>query len=152
MEGIRKSIQVSINNKEAFHRFVHEFNAWWPSGYTWSQQGLQEISIDAKKDGLCTEIGPYGFRCDWGRGIDLQENQFIVLKWQISPKREPIPNPEKASSVRIEFNEVEEATFVKLEHFDFENHGADGNSYEQAMNSEMGWDYILAKFKKYCES
>lgn len=151
MDAITKSVKFSISRKEVFRKFLHEFNAWWPKAYTWSQEKLQEIRIDAKKDGLCTEIGPFGFRCDWGRVTDLEENRLIVLKWQISPKREPIPNPEKSSTVRIEFTDDGDSTFIKLEHSHFGNHGSDSDSYKQAMNSEVGWDYILAEFKTYCE-
>ena len=62
---------------------MNELNEWWPKEYTWSQDKLKEIRINGQKDGLCTEIGPYGFRCDWGRVTELTENEKIKLKWQI---------------------------------------------------------------------
>ena len=34
---------------------------------------------------------------------NLLENKKIGLKWQIGPKREPIPNPDKASDLNIDF-------------------------------------------------
>lgn len=153
MDGVVKRIEVAVTLREAYRIFLHKLNEWWPQEYTWSQKTLQEISIDAKKNGLCTEIGPFGFRCDWGRVIELEENKRIVLKWQISPKREPIPNPENASKIAIEFVYVaNEITMIKFDHFDFQNHGDDAESYQQIMNGEMGWDYILGKYKNYCES
>lgn len=153
MDGIGKSIKVLVGKEKAYHKFVNELNDWWPKEYTWSQDNLKEIRIDAKKDGLCTEIGPFGFRCDWGRVTEVEENERIDLKWQISAKREPIPDPEKASQLRIEFIEEEtERTLIRLEHFDFENHGDDEESYRQMMNGDMGWDYILGRYKNYCEN
>lgn len=101
MEKITKVVVVEIDREGAFSKFLNEFNEWWPREYTWSQDNLEEIRIKGKKDGLCTEIGPYGFRCDWGRVTELTENRKIVIKWQISPKREQVPNPEKIRTLTI---------------------------------------------------
>jgi hypothetical protein len=65
MGRISKNITVDLVSAEAYQKFVTEINEWWPKEYTWSQNMLHELTIDARKDGLCTEIGPYGFRCDW---------------------------------------------------------------------------------------
>lgn len=151
MEKIAKVLNVEIAKDKAFHKFLNELNEWWPKEYTWSQDKLKEIRIDGQKDGLCTEIGPHGFRCDWGRVLDLIDNEKIELKWQISPKREPIPNPEKASDIKLIFKENDGSTIVKFEHLNFENHGDDGEKYKNMMNGEQGWDYILNAYKEYCE-
>lgn len=64
IETISKKIVVGINVDTAFKKFTKELNQWWPKEYTWSQDTLEEIYIDVKEQGLCTEIGPHGFRCD----------------------------------------------------------------------------------------
>ncbi len=151
MNKISKKIGLNVSAEKAFHKFVHEFNEWWPKEYTWSQQQLREIKIEAKKDGLCSEIGPYGFRCDWGRVTEFAENQKIGLKWQISPKREPIPNPDNASDIQINFLQYEDSTTLTFEHFNFENHGESAENYCNMMDSEYGWDYILQKYKSFCK-
>lgn len=113
---------------------------------------IEKNWIEEKEDGLCIEIGPYGFRCDWGRVTGLTENKKIELKWQISPRREPIPNPEKASDLIIEFKENKDSsTSVEFEHRNFENHGDGAEDYREMMNGKQGWDYILDCYKKYCE-
>ncbi|MEL7586160.1 MAG: SRPBCC family protein [Prolixibacteraceae bacterium] len=153
MKKISKVIRVGIGRDKSFSKFLNQLNEWWPKEYTWSQDKLKEIRIEEKKDGLCTEIGPHGFRCDWGRVTELAENQKIIIKWQISPKREPVPNPEKASEVEIIFKENgNSATTVELEHRNFENHGDGWEAYLKIMDSEQGWEYILNRFRKYCES
>ena len=75
MEEIIKNITVGINAEMAFEKFVLALNKWWPKEYTWSGDALKEIRMDAKVDGLCTEIGPYDFRCDWGRVTGLNKNK-----------------------------------------------------------------------------
>lgn len=152
MKSIEKSAVVSSIKSAAFNRFVNELNEWWPREYTWSQDTLKEIRMDAKKGGLCTEIGPYGFRCDWGRITEFKENERIDFKWQISSKREPVPNPNRASQVVVEFDEVEnDSTTVRLEHKNFENHGDGAEEYMAMMDSPPGWDYILNCYREYCE-
>ncbi len=153
MESIHKEIPIDIASDVAFKRFVYELNAWWPREYTWSQDALQEIKIDGRVNGLCTETGPYGFRCDWGRVKEIVEGVRIELKWQISPKREPIPDPEKASDIRIEFKAIGElSTRLEFEHLNFEKHGEGAAEYQKMMDSKQGWNYILECFQKYVQN
>ena len=152
MEMISKKLNIGISSEGAFSKFVYEIGKWWPKEYTWSQDKLVDMRIDGKVDGLCTETGPYGFRCDWGRVTKLEENREIGLKWQISPKREPVPDPAKASDIRVEFKEDgKSSTIMEFEHRNFENHGDGSMDYLKMMDSAQGWDYILNSFKKYCE-
>ncbi len=152
MEKIIRKLTIEISLERAFKKFLNELSEWWPKEYTWSQDTLKDIWIDRKQDGLCTETGPYGFRCDWGRVTELVENKKIGLKWQISPKREPVPDPEKASDITIKFKSDDNASIIlEFEHKNFENHGNGGEDYLKMMNSKQGWDYILNNFKEYCE-
>jgi len=151
MERITKRLKIEIPSDEAFRKFVNDLNEWWPKEYTWSQDKLKEIKIDGRKNGLCTEIGPNGFRCDWGTITEFTDNEEISLKWQISPKREPIPNTEKASDLKVKFVQNGDSTTIDFEHFNFENHGEESENYREMMDSEQGWDYILNNFKKHCE-
>lgn len=152
MTSVKRAIALNLSPQAAFDKFIHEFNTWWPKPYTWSQDKLQSISIDARQNGLCTEIGPYGFRCDWGRVISIEVPERIVFKWQISPRREPVPDPSQASEVEIQFKaKADRQTVMHFEHRDFEKHGEGAEAYQQAMDSEMGWDYILDVYLKYCE-
>jgi len=153
MKKITKELKVEIAGNQAFKKFLNELNEWWPKEYTWSQEALQEIRINGKKDGLCTEIGPHGYRCDWGRVTELVENQKIELKWQIGPMREPVPDPAKASDLEIVFEENgTSSTTIKFEHRNFANHGDGAEKYLQMMDGSQGWDYILECYKNYCES
>jgi hypothetical protein len=151
MEKLLKKFKIGVSTDIAFEKFLNELNEWWPKEYTWSQDGLEEIRIEGKKDGLCTEIGPFGFRCDWGRVTELTENKSIGLKWQIGPKREPVPDPRKASDIKVSFIKSDNLTNFIFEHFNFENHGEGWQDYGKMMDSELGWDYILNSFKQYCE-
>lgn len=153
MNEIQKAITVQASQGNAFEKFVNNINAWWPKEYTWSQDKLVEMRIEPKKNGGCIEIGPHGFRCDWGRITELKHSEKIAFKWQISPRREPVPDPEKASDVQVRFIKVSDTkTKIEFAHFNFANHGEGAENYRKAMDSEYGWEYILNCFKEFCKN
>ncbi len=152
MESIQIDFQVSLSSEEAFQKFIDHFHDWWPAEYTWSQDKLEKIYIDGSEGGLCTEIGPHGFRGDWGRVTELQPGIKIAMKWQISPRREPIPDPGKASTIQFLFREEENNCLIRFEHNDFEKHGEGAAEYREMMASEYGWPYILQRFREFCQN
>ena len=58
---ISKELTLMISLVKAHTKFLHELHAWWPQAYTWPQDKLENIYIEAKIDGMCAEIGPYNF-------------------------------------------------------------------------------------------
>ncbi|MFB6319556.1 hypothetical protein [Saccharicrinis sp. FJH54] len=74
-------LDININNTPdiCYKKFTKEIGNWWPKAYTWSQEKLIAMEINARKDGLCTETGPFGFRCDWGRVILASADQELIL-------------------------------------------------------------------------
>lgn len=151
MERIIKELKIRIPPNVAFQLFINNLNDWWPKEYTWSKEKLKEIRIDSRENGFCTETGPNGFRCDWGTVREIIKNEKISFKWQIDPKRAPVPDPEKASDVKLQFTADGNSTSLILEHFNFDKHGDGCEDYRLAMDSEIGWEYILKCYKKYSE-
>lgn len=149
MKPIHKNILIPVSRDLAFDLFINRLTNWWPKEYTWSQDKLEEMRIEPAIDGLCTEIGPFGFRCDWGRITSLRMNDSIGIKWQISPQRAPVPDPDQGSDITIHFTDAENATSVDLVHSNFEAHGDGYEAYAEAMDSYKGWSYILDCFKKF---
>lgn len=151
MDKVVRQVNIGLNAKKAFDHFVLDLNDWWPKDYTWSRNSLEEIRIDAKIGGLCTEIGPYGFRCDWGRVTQYIHGKSISFTWQIGPNREPLPNPKKASKVTVDFDRKGNTrTAIELRHFDFGKLGGEGSDYCKMMGSEQGWKSILDRYRSYC--
>ena len=138
------SVHVALSPDQAFERFTDGLGEWWPHEYTWSQGVLEAIGIE---DGLCFERGPHGFTCHWGRVLAWEPPSRLVLSWQISPSRVPEPDPARASEVEVVFAEEGDGTAVSLVHRAFERHGEGGEDYAAAMGSEMGWPYILERYR-----
>ncbi|CAL1518905.1 hypothetical protein [Chitinophaga sp. MM2321] len=149
--NITKHLQVPVAAGTAYTKFVYEINEWWPRAYTWSQDKLINLRIHPEVNGLCTEAGPYDFRCDWGRVIHIKEGASIAFLWQVGPSRVPEPDPDKASEVFLHFI-PEGANKAKIDfgHRHFDNHGEGAAEYREALNAPEGWDLILDCYIKYC--
>lgn len=99
---------------------------------------------------MCTEYGPYDFRCDWGRVLETIEGEKIIFLWQIDAKRAPQPDTQKCSEVELWFSQVDErVSQLQLIHRHFENHGEKHQQYYELMNSEQGCDFIINAFIDY---
>jgi len=146
IDPIRVSIVVPAPIARAFDHFARRLHSWWPREYTWSQDVLRDIGIEPRVGGLCFEIGPHDFRCDWGRVLAWSPPERLQLAWHISPRREPVPDPSRASSVSVRFAELEaQRTRVSLVHDDFGRHGSGAAEYRAAMASPEGWPFILRR-------
>ena len=144
---IHRAIEVPLSAERAFGFFTEHFALWWPREYTWGQEVVEDIGLEPREGGLCFERGPYGFRCDWGRVLSWEPPRRLVLAWQISARREPQPNPAKASTLEVTFAaDTPQRTRVLLEHRDFERHGGGAPEYCAALASPRGWSWILDRY------
>jgi uncharacterized protein YndB with AHSA1/START domain len=152
MQSIVQSIIIEkslpLDPQACYRVFTEDFHYWWPHAYTWSKDKLHYIFINDRPDGLCTELGPYGFINDWGRVIEVLPGERLSFKWQIGPKREPVPDPERAGVVQFDFRPgAQGGCAFRMEHFDFERYGEEGAAYRDMMASEAGWPYIMGCFE-----
>lgn len=138
------TVRVPATPADAFRQFVRELGEWWPREYTWSGAVLEQIGIEPHVGGFCFEVGPFGFRCAWGRVLHYEPDGKIAFYWQIGPTRVPEPDPARASEVCVTFTAPDgPGTTVRLEHTGFEKHGEGAEDYRSAMDSEHGWPYVL---------
>lgn len=146
IEEIREHVEVPLEMERAFSLFVDDFFTWWPFEYTWAGEQLTWIGMEAEEGGHCYELGPHGFRLDWGRVVEFRPPERLAFLWQIGADRVPQPNPETASRVELTFESGGAGTRVTLIHSDFERHGAGAEGYRAGMASPEGWRYILERY------
>ena len=80
---------VAFPRERAFALFTRGMTDWWPPEYTWAQKTLVQIGIEPHEGGHCFELGPHGFRCDWGRVVTCEPPARIAFTWQITAQRVP---------------------------------------------------------------
>lgn len=139
-------VTVRRSPPAAFHLFAEQLDTWWPRAYTWGQAVVEWIGLEPRAGGRCTERGPGGFECDWGHVTGWDPPARLELAWQISPRREPVPDQRQASRVQVEFVARDGGSDVRLLHDFFERHGPDGAPYRDALAAPEGWPLILASY------
>ncbi|MFB9234854.1 SRPBCC family protein [Plantactinospora siamensis] len=139
-------IHVPVPPAIAFAAFTERFADWWVREYTWSgPAALADIGIEPRPDGMAYEIGPHGFRTDFGRVLVWDPPQRLVLTWQIGPDRVPVPDPGQASEIEVRFvPDGDVRTLVELDHRGFDRHGDDAQGYLQALTA--GWQELLGRY------
>ncbi len=149
--SLRASVSVAAPAVIAFQTFTEHLDRWWVREFTWSgPRCLHTIGIEPHLNGKAYEIGPHGFRLDWGRVLVWDPPQRLVLAWQIAPDRVPQPDPDRSSEVEVHFHRRDDGTLVDLEHRHFDRHGPDGAGYRQVM--AVGWQELLDRFVATCEA
>ncbi len=143
--SLRVSVAVDAPAAVAFHVFTEHLGSWWVHEFTWSGPAcLDTIGIEPYLNGKAYEIGPHGFRLDWGRVLVWEPPVRLVLAWQLAPDRVPQPDPTRASEVEVHFQEGPGGTIVDLEHRHFHRHGPAAEGYRQAMTD--GWRELLDRY------
>lgn len=143
--SLRTTLLVPASAAEAFRVFT-SLTEWWVKEYTWSgPEFLTELGIEPRAGGMLYEIGPHGFRSDWGRVLTWDPPRRLVFTWQIDPNRVPVPDPARASEVEVLFRaDSAERTWVEVEHRHFDRHGTAAEGYRQALTA--GWPDLLTRY------
>jgi uncharacterized protein YndB with AHSA1/START domain len=145
-DAIRASVTVAASPDRAFAIFFDGFADWWPQEFTWSQDVLETVALEPRPGGRAFERGPDGFHIDWGRVREIDRPRRALFTWQISPRREPVPDPARASEVEVRFETTDDGTTrVDLEHRGFARHGEGADEYRRMMG-EQGWPYALERY------
>ncbi|EEP72732.1 hsp90-like protein [Micromonospora sp. ATCC 39149] len=144
--SLRSSLLVPASAERAFAVFTGALTDWWVPEYTWSgPAALAELGVEPHAGGMLYEIGPHGFRADWGRVLIWDPPRRLVFVWQIGPDRVPVPDPAQASEVEVLFlPEGPERTRVEVEHRHFDRHGEAAEGYRQALTA--GWYELLSRY------
>jgi uncharacterized protein YndB with AHSA1/START domain len=143
--ALRSSLLVPASAERAYEVFTSRLADWWVMEYTWSGPTLlAELGMEPRAGGMLYEIGPYGFRSDWGRILTWDPPRRLVFTWQIGADRAPVPDPARASEVEVLFTPGDTGTLVEVAHRHFDRHGAAAEGYRRALTA--GWHELLSRY------
>jgi uncharacterized protein YndB with AHSA1/START domain len=138
---------VPLPPARAFALFTEEIGSWWPREYSWAGERLASMTIEPRMNGRCLEKAADGSVQQWGTVLAWHAPEHIVIAWQISPDRQPEPEPVQASRVDLRFSGTPEGgTRLLLVHRDFARHGEDWRGYRAKMAAKPGWPLILDRY------
>ncbi len=147
IEPVVASVTVDVPAATAFDRFTAGFGSWWPAEFSWSQPTLlASIGMQCREGGLLSELGPHGFRIDWGRVVTWEPPRRLVFLWQIGNDRVPQPDPEQASRVAVTVEPAGSggSATVTVVHDRWERHGAGSAASRDGFTG--AWPMALERF------
>ncbi|GIJ34021.1 SRPBCC family protein [Verrucosispora sp. WMMD703] len=143
--ALRNTLRVPAPAERAYEVFTGRLADWWVMEYTWSgPEILAELGMEPRPGGMLYEVGPYGFRNDWGRVLTWDPPRRLVFTWQIGADRAPVPDPAQASEVEVLFTPAESGTLIEVTHRHFDRHGSAAEGYRQALTA--GWHELLSRY------
>jgi uncharacterized protein YndB with AHSA1/START domain len=145
----RASVLVEASQERAFSVFTDGIDSWWPREHTIGEQELKEMVLEPKVGGRAYGLGVDGSESDWGRVLEFDRPNRILVSWDITLQWKHEPDPSKTSEFEVRFiPEGPERTRVELEHRHFERHGEGWEAMRDAVGSPNGWQGGLELFAK----
>jgi len=91
------------------------------------------------------ERGVDGSECDWGKVLEWEPPNRLVVTWQISGEWRYDPDPARASEIEVRFvSDGPEQTIVELEHRHLDRLVL-GQAMHDAVSGAGGWKSVLER-------
>jgi uncharacterized protein YndB with AHSA1/START domain len=146
---VHASVVVDAPQERAFSVFTDGIDSWWAREHTIGEAELKEMVLEPKVGGRAYGIGVDGSESDWGRVLEFDRPNRIVVSWDITLEWKQELDHAKASEFEVRFiPEGESRTRVELEHRHLERHGAGWEAMRDAVGSANGWQGGLELFAK----
>ena len=113
-EAAQAAVTVPLAPDRAFELFVDGFDKWWPHDGSHNLREAESFVLDAEPGGRWGELAPDGAYQPWGRVLEVDRPNRILLAWQLTPKFEYDPDPALQSEVEVTFVAEGEGTRIEL--------------------------------------
>jgi uncharacterized protein YndB with AHSA1/START domain len=143
----RASVIVDAPQERAFSVFTDGIDSWWTREHTIGEAELKEMVLETKVGGRAYGIGVDGSESDWGRVLEFDRPNRIVVSWDITLQWKHELDHGKTSEFEVRFiPEGPDRTRVELEHRHLERHGDGWEAMRDAVGSPNGWQGGLEQF------
>ena len=143
---IRKTLHVRAPQQRAFEVFVGAMHSWWPPEHSVLQSPRKDVVIEPEVGGRWYEVAEDGSEVQWGKVLEWDAPDRILLAWQLSA--DFAYDPELITEVEVVFHKDGDGTRVEFEHRHLDRMGQEGLAKLAAMEMSMddGWGGILALY------
>ena len=147
-EAVTHSVLVPLQPDAAFQLFTDRFSDWWPKdSHHIADADAADVFLEPREGGRWYERSEDGQECDWGRVLEVDRPNRILLAWQLTPQFDFDPDPAHGTEVEVTFDAEENGTRVTLEHRGFEVHGEAGAAMRESVGGEGGWATLMELYK-----
>ena len=143
---IRKTLRVRASRQKAFDTFV-AMGGWWLKSHTLQPTGQRNVVIEPRSGGRWYDVGEDGTEMEWGRVIEWDAPQRLVLAWQLNA--DWTYDPDFETVVEVRFAPDGDHTRVEFEHRGLEAFGE--RAAETAQGMDGGWGELLKGYGKAAE-
>ena len=151
--SVRASITVEAPIERAFSVFTEDFDRIKPREHNMLGTEIAETVFEPRVGGHLYDRGVDGSECRWARVLAYEPPSRVVLSWDISPRWQLEPDPEKTSEWEVRFiSEGPERTRVELEHRNLERHGEGWEAERDGVAGAEGWPLYLERFAEAVKS
>lgn len=142
---VRKTIVVKAGAEKSFVTFTSRIGRWWPRSKSIGSAPQADVVLEPGVGGRWYERGTDGSECEWGKVLQWQPPERLVLAWQINAQWKF--DPALVTEVEITFTSlVAGETRVEIEHRHLERLGGSAARVRKAFDSEAGWNGVLKAF------
>jgi uncharacterized protein YndB with AHSA1/START domain len=147
LTAVRRSLVVQATIEVAFKVFTEQFDRIKPREHNLLGVEIAETVFERRVGGCLYDRGADGSECRWARVLAYEPPHRLLISWDISPRWEIEPDPDKTSEVEVRFvPEGANRTRVELEHRNLDRHGDGWPTLRDGIGGEGGWPLYLQRF------
>ena len=91
---VQRSITVDASQEHAFVVFTREMTSWWPiDSHHIGEKDMERAVMEEKAGGRWFERAGDGTECEWGRVLEWEPPDRVVLAWHLTADWQYDPNP-----------------------------------------------------------
>lgn len=148
---LQVDITVDVPVEHAFRVFTERFDEIKPREHNLLAVPIERTVLEPYPGGTVHDIGVDGSRCTWARVLVHEPPHRLVISWDITPRWQVEPDPDRTSEVEIRFvAEAPERTRVTLEHRHLDRHGAGWEGFT-SLDAGDGWPLYLERYRAVAE-
>jgi uncharacterized protein YndB with AHSA1/START domain len=151
--AVRKAVTVAVSQQRAFDVFTNMTSWWMLDSHHIGETQPDAIVMDPEPGGRWFERAPDGTETDWGRVLEWDPPERLVLAWHLDPDWRYDSDPARSSEIEVQFvPEGPDSTRVELVHRGLEIHGDRAQAVYEAIDSPNGWSGLLNLFVAAAEA
>ena len=145
--ALQVDIVVDVPVEHAFRVFTERFDEIKPREHNLLAVPIDRTVLEPRVGGTVYDVGVDGSRCAFARVLAFDPPHRLLISWDISPRWELEPDPDRTSEVEVRFVEqAPERTRVMLEHRHLDRHGAGWEGFT-TLDTGNGWPLYLDRFR-----
>lgn len=148
---LQVDISVDVPVEHAFRVFTEHFDEIKPREHNLLSVPIERTVLEPRAGGTVYDVGRDGSTCTWARVLVHEPPHRLVITWDISPRWQVEPDPDRASEVEVRFiAETPERTRVVLEHRHLDRHGEGWEGFTH-LDTGDGWPLYLERYRAVAE-